>query len=104
MAKKPVEKSNLKKYALQFASFALPLIAENKESIVKNFNNIVNYKRVVKRYLIFSSVLLVALFLLLNGLGLFIDSFFPDLRPGIVQILMGLVLALAVMLYSKLKL
>lgn len=101
MAKKRTErKSALNKYARQFLSFLLPLLVENKEELMKKFNDIVNFKRVIKRYLILFILTLAALIIILDGLGLFIGSFFPNLRPGSVQIVIGIILILAVLVYK----
>jgi hypothetical protein len=103
MAKKRAEqKSILKKYTQQFLSFFLPLIVENKEDLIKKFGDIVNFKKLFKRYMILLIILIVALFITLDGLGLFISSFFPNLPPGLIHILIGLLLMLIAMAYSRL--
>jgi hypothetical protein len=105
MAKKAAEKRyDMGKYIENFMSFVTPLISENKDIIVKDINSVVHFKRTMKRYLVFSTVLLVALFMILNGLGLLISSFFPDITPGIVYIAIGLILVLTVVVYNRLKL
>jgi hypothetical protein len=102
MAKKRAEqKSILKKYTQQFLSFFLPLIVENKEDLIKKFGDIVNFKKMFKRYMILLIITIVALFIIVDGLGLFISSFFPDLRAGVIHISIGVILILAVLIYNR---
>jgi hypothetical protein len=103
MAKKSSEsKFNLRKYAEQFLSIAAPLVVNNRETIVRKIDSIINYKRFLKRYAVFAIVLLIALFLLLNGLVLLISSIFPNLMPGTVHIFIGLFLVLIAIFYARL--
>jgi hypothetical protein len=103
MAKRNSEsKFDLKKYAGQVLSIVAPLVVENRESIVRKIDSIVNYKRFLKRYAVLAIVLLIALFLLLNGLVLFIGSLFPGLVPGTVHIFIGLFLVLIAIFYARL--
>jgi hypothetical protein len=102
MAKKRAEQKNtLENYTKQFLSFVLPLIVENKEKLIKKFGDIVNFKKMFKRYMILLIITFVALFITLDGLGLFISSFFPDLRAGIIHISIGVILILAVLIYNR---
>jgi predicted metal-dependent phosphoesterase TrpH len=104
MAKKAAKKSiDLIGYAKQILSFAVPLISENKDTIVKNINNIVNFKKIARKYMIISAFLFVALFFLLNGIVILLDSIFPGFMPGSIHIFIGFVLLLFVAFYSRQK-
>jgi hypothetical protein len=101
MAKKRTERKNVSNnYARQFLSFLLPLFIENKEKMIKKFNELVNFKRIIKRYVILFIVTLIALIMIVEGLGMFIGSFFPNSRLGFTQIFIGLILILIVLVYK----
>jgi hypothetical protein len=103
MAKKKSDgKFDIRKYMGQFLSIAAPLVVENRETIARKIDGIINYKRFLKRYAVFAIVLLIALFLLLNGLVLLIGSIFPGLMSGTVHIFIGLFLALIAIFYARL--
>jgi hypothetical protein len=103
MAKKAKKSFDVIEYVKQILSFAVPLIAENKDTIAKGINNMVNFKKIARKYMILSVFLLVASFFLLNGIVVLIGYLFPGSVPGISNIIIGIILFLLAMIYSSQK-
>jgi hypothetical protein len=101
MAKKSAEKGILAKYAPKIMSLILSIPEENSESFLKKFNNTIHFKRFLIRYATFFILLLAALIVILDGMGLLFGSMLPNLRPGITHIIIGLLLIVAVIVYRK---
>jgi hypothetical protein len=89
-------------YVQQLLSFILSFFVENEESIIKKVGDIINFKRVLIRYIVIFVLVLAALFLMLDGFGMFVGSLLPNLSPGLAQISIGIFIMIIVLAYSRL--
>ena len=76
-------------------------------TLIKNINmtewikNILHLKSKIKKYIIIQMLLITALTVLILGVASFIGSQIPELGNGVSEILIGLILAIAVLIYYK---
>jgi hypothetical protein len=102
MAKRKTRKDDiLEKNMQQLLSFALSMISKNKEVIIKKISDAVNIKKTIRKYAIIFTLVLVAIVILLDGVGLIIESLFPALLPGTIHILMGIIIIIGVLIYER---
>jgi hypothetical protein len=103
MAKK--KKSELSvminKYLQEFISYILSSLEVSTENLIKRFSDIVRLKERVRRNIISLSISIAAIIVIMLGLGEFIVSFFPFVRQGIAQIIVGTAFLLIAWLYKK---
>jgi hypothetical protein len=93
---------SLSSYVQQILPFAISFFDRNREALIKKLGSLVNFKRVVRRYMILLVISIAALFVILDGLALFVSSYYPEVRPGVFQMVIGLVLILSVLVYNRL--
>ncbi|MAG92038.1 hypothetical protein CMO83_05160 [Candidatus Woesearchaeota archaeon] len=99
--KKSEVKDILNKYVQDFLSFLLVTLEEGTGSLFKKFSNLLSFKRRLQHTVVALVILIAALGIIFYGLGLFLESFFPKLRPGIMHILIGVVFILIALAYKK---
>jgi hypothetical protein len=99
--KKKEQKTDLMGYVQKFLPFVLSMISDNKESLIRKLGGLLNLKRTIMRYGILLTVLFVAMFMFFEGMSLFINSIFPNIRPGVVDMLIGLALVAVALLYKR---
>ena len=99
--KKKEQNMDLGGYIQKFLPFVMSLISENMESLTRKLGGLLNLKRTIMRYGILFTVLFVALFIFVEGMGLFINSIFPYIRAGVVDMLIGLALVIVALAYKS---
>lgn len=96
-------KNMLDRYTQEFVALILDFLKENKKSLIGKLGDLINFKKRLSHYIVFWVAVLAAVILILDGVGLFLGSFFPGLRPGTTNILVGAVFILAALAYEKLR-
>ena len=100
-SKRKGQKRDFNKYAQQFLPFILSMISENKENMIKGLGGILNLKRTIARYGILFIMTFVAIFIMVEGMGLFIGSIFPYISPGVFHMTTGLALLIIALVYKS---
>ncbi|MBI2143709.1 hypothetical protein HYU17_00985 [Candidatus Woesearchaeota archaeon] len=88
-------------YVRDFLSSIFSELASNAERMLRRLGELVIFRKILKQYAIFLVMMTAATITLLYGLGAFISSFFPGLKPGTVHILTGIALIVVAMAYRK---
>ena len=60
-------------------------------------------KRLLRKYALVAIGAVAALTVAFNGVGLLLGSFFPEWRAGISHVVVGMLLFLAIMAYSRMR-
>jgi hypothetical protein len=101
MPRKDERKTPLKDDVWHFLGLAFSYFMENKDNIAKKLGDIVNFKKMIRRYVITFALVLAALFVILDGIGMFISSFFPGISPGLFHILIGILIVIVLVAYNR---
>ncbi len=96
-------KSILNRYAHDFFSLVFSELSEKAERLIKRLGEFVILRKILKQYAIFWVMMLAAIVTTLYGLGAFIGSFFPGLKPGLSHIFIGAALAATAIAYRRFK-
>ncbi len=96
-------KNALNKYVQDFFSLIFSELSESAERMIKRLGDFVILKKLLKRYAAFWAMMLAATITALYGLGAFISSFFPGMKPGLAHIFVGLAVMATALAYRELK-
>ena len=100
--KKRAEAKNIfNKYLKEFLSFLLSLLEEGTGDLIRKFGDIMNFKKRLRKYIIFLILITASITIFLIGIAELIESFYPNLRPGTTHILLSVVVILIVLIYKK---
>ena len=103
MAKKKgaAAKNIFNKYLKEFLSFLLSLLEEGTGDLIRKFGDIINFKKRLRKYLIFLILITASITIFLIGVAELVESFFPNLRPGTIHILLSVAVVLMALIYKK---
>lgn len=99
--KKPDMKSILNKYLQEFLSFLLSSLEGGTEDLLKKFGDFINFKKRLQRYIVSLVIIIAALVIIFYGISLFVGSYFPNWKPGISHIVVGIIFVLIGWAYRK---
>lgn len=100
--KKELElKDILNKYFREFLSFLLTSLEEGTEDLMKKFREWINFKKRLQRYVISIIIIIASLGVVLYGTGSLLGSYFPNWKPGISHIIVGIAFILIGWFYRK---
>ena len=78
-------------------------VEENAESVLKKVSNFAFLKTTFKKYMIFMMFSSVAIIMILYGLGLLINTYFPAIGLWIIFLSLGIITFIIGWIYLKLK-
>ncbi len=94
-------KSILNRYVQDFFSSIFSELSEKTERLLKRLGEFVILKKLLKQYAVFWAMMLAAIITTLYGLGAFISSFFPGMKPGLTHIFLGIAVMVIAVAYRK---
>lgn len=90
-------------YFQQFLSFIFSGLEEHASGLLERFFQFRNLKKQIRRYALFLAVLVTASIIFLNGLGMFLSSFFPAMAPGVIPMVIGFIFIMAALAFKTLS-
>lgn len=78
-------------------------VEENAENVLEKVSDFAFLRTAVKKYMIFVMFSTVAFIIILNGLGLLINTYFPAIELWIIFLSLGIITFIIGWIYLKLK-
>ena len=82
-------------------SFLLSLLGEGTGDLMRKFGDIINFKKRLRKYVVFLILITASITIFLIGMAELIESFYPNLRPGTIHILLSIIVILIALIYKK---
>ena len=79
----------------------MALLEEGTGDLIGKFGDIINFKKRPRRYILFLILITFFITIFLIGIAELVESFFPNLRPGTIHILLSVVAILIALIYKK---
>ena len=96
----PKRKSPSDKYIQEALMFVIGWAAENKDTIVKEFNHLMAFKKTFRKYSVLLIMTIAAAVLILNGIIVLVEPLFA-LPSGLADIIIGIIIVIIAWICKK---